>query len=93
MEAHAEFDVFHVMHRRFESAEIDKRGSSHGAKPGPERRDRPGAAMVDVVVQEIAKAGDDTRICRIIVVGAEEGCELRISVERLTDAYEGVGVR
>ena len=47
---------------------------------------------MDVVVQEVAKARDGVRRRGAVVVGAEDGVELRVALERLAQAAQRVGM-
>lgn len=66
-EAHAELDVLDARLRvaiRVESSRTTERVEPYGSEAGPEGRGSAGRALVDEVVEEVPKAGDDIRRLR-----------------------------
>src|SRR5207248_7026086 len=92
----AEVDVLHGRVRKAGCVEAARGVESIPAdrpEAGPERRDGAGAGMVNVVVEEVAERRDQGWVLGLVVVGAEERCELGVGLERATDATERVGAR
>src|SRR6266508_1053237 len=94
-QAHAELDVLDRGPRvalRVEAAGGEERVPPDRAESRPEGRRRPGRARVHVMVQEVAEGRDDAVGGRCVVVGAEEGGQLRVGVEGRADPAERVRV-
>ncbi len=92
----AEVDVLDRRQRialAIEPARGVERVGAHGPEPGPEGGCRPGGLLVDVVMEEISKAGDGTGRSRAVVVGAEHRCQLGVVVEGAPDTRKGIRVR
>jgi len=90
-----EVDVLHGRHRvaiGVEAARGVEAVAANGAQPRPERRRRPRALLVDVVVEQVAKSRDGAGVGGPVVVGAEQPGQRGVGIERPPDAPEGVAV-
>jgi hypothetical protein len=76
-----------------EAAVLDEGVAANSAESGPERARGSGRALVHVVMQEVAEDRDRPLDVRIVVVGAEDGCEPWIRVESPADFGERVAMR
>lgn len=92
-QAHPEVDVFDARVREalFVEAACGLEGiSTDGAETGPERRSRAGTELVNVVVKQVPEVGDSSVAFGLGVVGAEDGYQARVGLERPPKAPEGV---
>ena len=71
-EAHAELDIPDPRDRLVEAAQLEERVAADRSEPGPERRCRPHAFMVDVVVEKVAEVGHQAAAVRLVIVGPED---------------------
>jgi len=74
-QAHAQLDVFEVAPARVEPIHCHEAPATNGAQARPEGRGRPGARLVHVMGEQIAKARHGGRVRRGVVVGAEQAGE------------------
>ncbi len=86
-QTHPELDVLDRM--LDEAARTHERIAPDCPQAGPKRRDLAGGILVNVVMEEVPKAGDDASLRRVIV-GAKDRHKLRVELERLPDSSQGV---
>ncbi len=91
-EADAQVDVLEPEPLRIESTDRFERFAAHRAEAGPEGADGAGRSLMDVVVQQIAEARDDSRSAWGVIVGAEDGGRLRPRLEQRAQATDRIGM-
>ena len=75
-----------------EAPDIEEHVTADGAETRPERRRTTRGLLVDVMVQEVAKARNGARRLGRVVVRAKDGDQLRRVLEREPDPFERIGV-
>lgn len=75
-----------------ESADVVEHGVPHGSEAGPERADISRRALVNGVVEQVAKPGHDLARSDEVVVGADDSDEVVIQSECLANPRKDVGL-
>ena len=89
----AELDVLdrRVAEAAVEPAGVEKDRAPDRAAAAPERRGRFAAGLVDVVVQQVPVLRKEARIGRGIVIGADDGVDAGMILQKLRHAPDEAG--
>jgi acetyltransferase-like isoleucine patch superfamily enzyme len=93
VKAHPELDVLDRRQSEaslVEPAGVEERHTPDGAETRPKGRGRSRTFLVHVVMEQVAKGGNDATRAGIVVVGAEKRDQAGLAVERVSNASESV---